>query len=299
MNAESLQQSPRISFSVAPSDHLRRQILSWVVHAVSLLMCAATVAILVFFLVFLLVRGGSQINLDFFIKLPAAVGESGGGMLNSLLGTLTLVLLASAMGIPLGVGSGIYLAEFGGEGRFGELIRFLIEALIGVPSIVIGIFAYVLIVLPMGHFSAIAGGFALGVIMIPILARTTEDVLHLVPQDLREAGLALGLARWRVTVFIVLPQAASGIATGAILAIGRVAGETAPLILTALGSEYLQTSLSEPIDELTLRILKYSRGPYDVWHQQAFAAAFVLVALVGLGNLALRLATRGRGVRVH
>ena len=229
----------------------------------------------------------------------STVGEPGGGMVNSLLGTLTLVALAAAMGIPLGVGSGVYLAEYAGTSRFSEIMRFLIEALIGVPSIVIGIFAYTVIVLPMGHFSALAGGFALGIIMIPILARTTEDVVRLIPGDRREAGLALGLSRWRVTTFIVLPEAAAGIATGAILAIGRVAGETAPLILTALGSEYLQTSLSEPIDELTLRILKYSRGPYEVWHQQAFAAAFVLVMLVALGSLALRFATRGRGVQVH
>jgi phosphate transport system permease protein len=288
-----------ISFSALPSDLVRRQTLSWLVQVVSLLMCVMTVAVLLFFLGFLFVRGGSQINIDFFTKLPAPVGAPGGGMLNSLLGTLTLVALAAAMGIPLGVGSGVYLAEYAGTSRFSELIRFLIEALIGVPSIVIGIFAYTVIVLPMGHFSALAGGFALGIIMIPILARTTEDVVHLIPGDRREAGLALGLSRWRVTTFIVLPEAAAGIATGAILAIGRVAGETAPLILTALGSEYLQTNLSEPIDELTLRILKYSRGPYEVWHQQAFAAAFVLVMLVAIGSLALRFATRGRGVQVH
>ena len=256
-------------------------------------MLPGTIGTLLFFLIFLLDRGGSQLTLDFFTQLPAPVGEEGGGMLNSLLGTVTLVLLAAAMGLPLGVGSGIFLSEYGGNNNFTAAVRFLIEALIGVPSIVIGIFAYVLIVLPMGHFSAIAGGFALGIIMIPILARTTEDVLQLVPRDIREAGLALGIPRWRVTTFIVLPDAARGIATGAILAIGRVAGETAPLILTALGSEYIQTSLNEPIDELTLRILKYSRGPYEVWHEQAFAAAFVLMAAVGIGSLARGLRREG------
>ena len=271
-----------------------RQWSGHLVSSASLALTVGVVGILLFFLGFLLDKGGSQISLAFFTQVPAAVGEPGGGMKNSLLGTLTLVGLASALGMPLGVGSGIFLAEFGGTSRLAAVTRFLIETLIGVPSIVIGIFSYVLIVLPMHHFSAVAGGFALGIIMIPILARTTEDVLRMVPVDIREAGLALGLPYWRVIVFLVLPVAARGIATGAILAVGRVAGETAPLILTALGSEYMQTSLTEPIDELTLRILKYSRGPYVPWHEQAFAAAFVLVAGVAIGSLALRLATRGR-----
>jgi phosphate transport system permease protein len=251
-----------------------------------------TLGALVSILGYLIYHGIGAINWDFFVKEPAAVGESGGGIAPSLLGTAILVSFSMIIGVPLGVGVGIYLSEIAGDTRFARVTRIAINTFIGVPSIVIGIFVYFVLVKPTHTFSAVAGGLALGIIMIPIMARTTEDVLRLVPNSIREAGLGLGLSQWRVTFKVVLPTARAGIITGGILAVARVAGETAPLILTALGNEYYPTGLFHPIDEITLRILKYARGPYDVWHQQAYGAALILVFGVATGSLLLRLSTR-------
>ena len=253
-----------------------------------------TLGALVSILGYLVYHGIGAINWNFFVKEPAAVGESGGGIAPSLMGTAILVTISMIIGVPLGVGVGIYLSEIAGDTRFARITRIAINTFIGVPSIVIGIFVYFVLVKPTNTFSAIAGGLALGIIMIPIMARTAEDVLRLVPNSIREAGLGLGLSQWRVTLRVVLPTARAGIITGGILAVARVAGETAPLILTALGNEYYPSGLFHPIDEITLRILKYARGPYDVWHQQAYGAALILVFGVAIGSLLLRLSTRDR-----
>ena len=243
---------------------------------------------------YLVIHGVGALNWNFIVKEPAAVGESGGGIAPSLLGTAILVAISMVVGVPLGVGAGIYLSEIAGDTQFARITRVAINTFIGVPSIIIGIFVYFILVKPTNTFSAVAGGLALGIIMIPIMARTTEDVLRLVPQSIREAGLALGTPKWRVTFDLVLPAARAGVITGGILAIARVAGETAPLILTALGNEYNPSGLFKPIDENTLRILKYARGPYDVWHQQAYGAALLLVFGIAIGSLLLRLSTRDR-----
>jgi phosphate transport system permease protein len=241
---------------------------------------------------YLIIHGIAAFNWNFIVKEPAAVGEPGGGIAPSLLGTVVLVAIATLFGAPLGVGVGIYLSEIAADSSFANFARLAINTFIGVPSIVTGIFVYFVLVKPTNTFSAVAGGVALGIIMIPIIARTTEDVLHLVPKSIREAGYALGASQWRVTMDIVLPAARAGVITGGVLAIARVAGETAPLILTALGNEYYPSGLFKPIDEITLRILKYARGPYEVWHQQAYAAALLLVVGVAVGSLLLRLTTR-------
>jgi phosphate transport system permease protein len=241
---------------------------------------------------YLIIHGIGAFDWNFITKEPAAVGEAGGGIAPSLLGTAILVTIATIIGAPLGVGVGIYLSELADDTKFAGFARLAINTFIGVPSIVTGIFVYFVLVKPTNTFSAVAGGLALGIIMIPIMARTTEDVLHLVPKSIREAGYALGASQWQVTMGIVLPAARAGVVTGGILAVARVAGETAPLILTALGNEYYPSGLFKPIDEITLRILKYARGPYDVWHQQAYGAALLLVVGVAIGSLLLRLTMR-------
>lgn len=241
---------------------------------------------------YLVIHGIGALNWNFIVKEPAAVGEAGGGIAPSLLGTMILVGISMVVGVPLGIGAGIYLSEVAGDTQFARMARVAINTFIGVPSIIVGVFVYFILVKPTNTFSAVAGGLALGIIMIPIMARTTEDVLRLVPRSAREAGLALGLPAWRVTLSVVLPTARAGVLTGGILAVARVAGETAPLILTALGNEYYPSGLFKPIDEITLRILKYARGPYDVWHQQAYGAALLLVFGIAIGSLLLRLSTR-------
>lgn len=250
---------------------------------------------LVSILGYLVIHGIGAINWAFLVHEPAAVGEAGGGIAPSIVGTAILVALASVVGFPFGIGVGIYLSEFARDSRFAHFTRLAINTFIGVPSIVAGIFVYFILVKPTNTFSAVAGGLALGIIMIPIMARTTEDVLVMVPDSIREAAFALGAPRWRVTMGVVLPAARAGVVTGGILAVARVAGETAPLILTALGNEYFPSGLFHPVDEITLRILKYARGPYEVWHQQAYGAALLLVVGVALGSLLLRITTR-RGI---
>jgi phosphate transport system permease protein len=242
---------------------------------------------------FLLYQGATALNLDFFTHLPKPVGEPGGGMANAIVGSLILLLLAAAIGLPIGILGGIYLAE-SEDRRLPWMLRFLADVLNGVPSIVIGIFAYTVVVLPMRRFSALAGGFALAVIMIPIVLRTTEEMVRLVPASLREAGLALGLPQWKVALRIVLPTARAGIVTGAMVAVARIAGETAPLLFTAFGNRFWHRGLDEPIAALPLQIFAYAIAPYEDWHRQAWAGALVLISLVFVVSLAARITTRGR-----
>jgi len=269
-------------------------------HAVSALMggLAALAALLVIaplllIFGFLLYQGAAALNLAFFTHLPKPVGEVGGGMANAIVGSLILVTLASAMGLTLGILGGMYLAE-SEDYQLPWVLRFLADVLNGVPSIVIGIFAYTVIVLPMRRFSALAGGFALGVIMVPIVLRTTEEMVRLVPSTFREAGLALGLPQWKVALHVTLPAARAGIVTGVMVSIARVAGETAPLLFTAFGNRFWHHGLDQPIAALPLQIFAYAIAPYDDWHRQAWAGALVLIGLVFVVSLAARVATRGR-----
>ncbi|HEV2297275.1 MAG TPA: phosphate ABC transporter permease PstA [Candidatus Acidoferrales bacterium] len=246
------------------------------------------VSVLFFILGYLVWHGGKDVNWNFFVKLPAPVGESGGGMANAIVGSAKLLLLAMLLGVPVGVLTGIYLAEFGGR-TFGFLVRYTADLLNGVPSIVIGIFAYAVVVIPMHHFSTLAGGFALGVMTIPITVRSTEEFLRAVPNHLREAALALGASKWKAILTVVLPAASAGILTGIMLALARVAGETAPLIFTAFGNPFWSSGWNEPIASLPVMIYNYALGAYADWHEQAWAAGLVLLAFVLLVNITTRL----------
>ncbi len=250
---------------------------------------------LVFF--HLLVNGAGSLNWDFFTKLPAPVGTVGGGMVNAILGSLELLALAGVIGIPVGVLGGVYLAEYG-SARINSILRFLGDVLNGIPSITWGVVVYGLVVLRFKGFSAYAGGLALGLIMIPLILRTTEEMILLVPNGYREAALALGVARWKTIVHIVLKTASKGIITGILLALARVGGETAPLLFTAFGNRFWNHSLSQPIAALPLQIFTYAISPYDDWHRQAWAGALVLVTGVFCVNVLVRVLTRGRGATV-
>ncbi|MDT7808448.1 MAG: phosphate transport system permease protein [Acidobacteriota bacterium] len=253
--------------------------------------CAfVVVAVLVLILGYIAWRGVSSLSLQFLIETPKPVGE-GGGIGNAIVGTLVLLTLASLLGLPLGIAAGVYLSEFG-RGWFAGIVRFVADTLTGIPSIVTGVFVYALIVIPMKQFSALAGGIALAVIMIPVVTRTTEEMLRLVPTSLREGALALGAPRWRVTMGVVLPAARSGIATGAMLAVARVSGETAPLLFTAFGSRFFNLYLDQPMASLTVQIFNYAVSPYDEWHAQAWAATLVLMSLVLVINVGVRVLTR-------
>ena len=246
---------------------------------------------LVFF--HLLVNGASSVNWNFFTKLPTPVGVPGGGMVNAIVGSLELLALAAAIGIPVGVLGGVYLAEYG-SARVNSLLRFLADVLNGVPSITWGVVVYGLVVLRFKGFSAYAGGLALGLIMIPLIIRTTEEVILLVPNGYREAALALGVSRWKTIVHIVMKTASKGIITGILLALARVGGETAPLLFTAFGNRFWNHNLSEPIAALPLQIFTYAISPYDDWHRQAWAGALVLVTGIFCVNVLVRILTRGR-----
>jgi phosphate transport system permease protein len=248
---------------------------------------------LIFILWHLVREGASALSLDFFTQMPRPVGEAGGGLANAIVGTLILIGVASAIGLPVGIGAGLYLAEYG-RGRLATVVRFLSDVLNGLPSIVMGIFAWQFLVRPVGHFSAIAGGVALAAMMIPMVTRTTEEMVRLVPVALREAALALGYTRWRTSLTVVLRTATAGIVTGALVAVARITGETAPLLFTAFGNQFWSVRLNEPIAALPLQIFTYAVSPYDEWHQLAWAGALVLIALVLLISLAARFATRAR-----
>ena len=261
--------------------------------------CAVVVALipLAFVLFFVVSQGIRAINLEFFTHMPTPVGEPGGGMANAIVGTLILTSLAALMAVPIGVISGVYMSEYAGT-RFAALVRFAADTLNGVPSIVIGLFAYAVVVVPFKQFSALAGGFALGTMMIPIIARTTEELLLLVPASMREGALALGATRARAVFTVVLPAALPGIMTGIVLALARVAGETAPLLFTAFNNRFFSTKLTQPISSLTVQVFTYATGPYEDWHRQAWAGALVLVTIVLVCSLAARFATR-RLERMH
>jgi phosphate transport system permease protein len=238
-------------------------------------------------------KGAAGLSWAFFTELPKPVGEEGGGIGNALVGTLYMVGLACLIGLPLGVGAGVYLAEKG-DGTIGNTVRFMAEVLSGVPSIVIGIVAYALVVIPMGHFSAWAGAVALAILMIPTLARATEELVRLVPGSLREASLALGVANWRTSLRVIIRTALGGIVTACLLAVARAAGETAPLLFTALNNQYWNLNPSAPTASLTVAIFNYAISPYDDWHAKAWTASLVLLIVVGLLNIASRVLTRNR-----
>lgn len=301
MNAsQSLGTSQSSLDRVRPKNQARRRVTSVLAYAFTALSTLISLGLLLYLLLFLLLQGAGAINWDFLAKEAAAVGEEGGGIVSSLTGTATIVGIAALLGVPVGLMIGIYLSEIAsGNSAFSTIARLAVNTFTGIPSIIVGVFVYITVVKPMGSFSALAGGIALAIIMVPIIARTSEDVMRLVPGSIREAGLALGIPGWRVVLGLVVPAARSGLITGGVLAVARVAGETAPLILTALGNEFVQPNILEPTDELTLRILKYARGPFESWHQQAYGAAFVLVAGVALAALLLRLTTRGRGIKIQ
>ena len=250
---------------------------------------------LVFF--HLVVNGASSVNWDFFTHLPKPVGEAGGGMANAIVGSLELLAFAGMIGIPVGVLGGVYLAEYG-SARINSILRFLADVLNGIPSITWGVVVYGLVVLRFKSFSAYAGGLALGLIMIPLILRTTEEVVLLVPNGYREAALALGVSRWKSIVHIVMKTASKGIITGILLALARVGGETAPLLFTAFGNHFWNHSLSQPIAALPLQIFTYAISPYDDWHRQAWAGALVLVTGVFCVNVLVRILTRGRAASV-
>jgi phosphate transport system permease protein len=240
---------------------------------------------------YLVYRGIGSLNLAFLTQIPKPPGELGGGMANAIAGSALILGIASLLGVPLGIGAGIYLAEYG-QNRFGDSVRFVSDVLNGVPSIVIGIVAYAIVVLRQKHFSALAGGFALAIMMVPTITRTTEEMLLLVPNALREAAFGLGVSRWRTTLSIILRTATSGIITGVMLAFARVAGETAPLLFTAFGNQYWNWKLDQPTAALPLQLFTYAISPYDDWHRQAWAGALVLIVLIVSAVAAVRFAVR-------
>jgi phosphate transport system permease protein len=257
----------------------------------------AVVSILFMILGYLIWNGGKSLNFAFFTRLPTPVGESGGGMANAILGSLKLLGLAAAIGLPIGLLAGVYLAEFGGK-LFSFTVRYTTDLLNGVPSIVIGIFAYAVAVLPVKHFSTLAGGFALGVMVIPITLRSTEEFLRAVPGSLREGAMALGASKWKTIATVVLPAAKGGIITGMLLSLARVAGETAPLLFTAFNNRFWSPGWSQPTASLPVVIYTYAVAPYDDWHRQAWAAGLVLLGLVLVANIGTRLAlSRGGAAR--
>lgn len=274
----------------------RRVLRRWVSNAmVGLMIVAVLVAVLPLLLILLtlLVKGASSLSLNFFTRPPVPAGETGGGVAHAIIGTLMIVGVASLVGVPLGVGAGIYCAEYPGT-RLAKLSRFVADVMNGTPSIVVGVFAWTLIVARQKHFSGYAGSAALAMLMIPMVMRTTEELIKLVPHSLREAALALGYPRWRTSLSIVLRTALPGIVTGSLLAIARTAGETAPLLFTALGSQFMSLNMNEPIAALPLTVFTYAIGPYEEWHQYAWATALVLILVVLVLSLLARLATRRR-----
>jgi phosphate transport system permease protein len=274
-----------------PPIALRRRITDHVMTGAAVLTVILVLVPLFAIFAYLVYRGVGSINWAFLTQTPKPVGEAGGGMANAIVGSGFILALASILGVPVGVGAGIYLAEYG-RNRFGDAIRFTADVLNGVPSIVIGIVAYSIVVLTQKHFSALAGGVALAIMMIPTITRTTEEMLLLVPQALREAAYGLGIPRWRTTLSITLRTATSGVITGIMLAFARVAGETAPLLFTAFGNQFWNLKVNEPTAALPLQIFSYAISPYDEWHRQAWAGALVLIILIVTAVAAVRFAVR-------
>jgi len=273
--------------------HPRRRFINTLMLALCWAAAALALLPLVLVLFHVASSGFRAVNLEFFTHLPRPVGEPGGGMQQAILGSLLIVGIASAIGLPVGILGGVYLAEYQNH-RVGHWVRFAADVLSGIPSIVLGVVAYSLLVVPMRRFSALAGGVALALIMIPILLRTTEEMIRLVPGSLREASLALGVPRWRTALSAVLPVARAGIVTGALLACARVAGETAPLLFTALNNQYLNLQPDQPTASMPVQIFTYAIAPYEDWQRMAWAGALVLVTLIGLLSILARVATRDR-----
>lgn len=267
---------------------MRRKIVNAVMLSLTGLCTFIATGALLYILGYLFVHGAKSLNWDFFTKLPTPVGETGGGMANAIIGSAKLLLLATAFGVPIGFLGGVYLAEFGGT-RFSDIVRYVTDLLNGVPSIVIGIFAYTLIVLPQKHFSTLAGGFALGVMMIPIAIRSSEEFLRAVPLALREGAMALGASKSKAILTVVIPAAKNGIITGIMLNLARVAGETAPLVFTSLGNRFWSPGWEQPTASLPVMIYTYAISAYDDWHQQAWAAGFLLLTLILGVNIVARL----------
>jgi len=275
---------PAVKQTAVQPISFRRRFTDRVMTGAAIATVAIVLAPLVAIFGYLVYRGVGAIDWAFLTQTPKPVGEVGGGMANAIVGSLLILGIASIIGVPLGVGAGVYLAEYG-RNRLGSVIRFTCDVLNGVPSIVVGIVAYAIVVLPQGHFSALAGGTALAIMMVPTISRTTEEMLLLVPQALREAAYGLGVPRWRTTLSIVLRTATSGVITGIMLAFARVAGETAPLLFTALGNTYWSLRYDQPIAALPLQIYTYANSPYDDWHRQAWAGSLVLIILI-VGSVA-------------
>ena len=273
-----------------------RKFVNYFMFSMTGLCALVTVGVLFFILGYLVWNGGSSLSWTFLTHLPTPVGEPGGGMANAIVGSAKLLLLASAFGIPIGFLGGVYLAEFGGR-SFPFVVRYTADLLNGVPSIVMGIFAYTIVVLPMKHFSALAGGLALGVMMIPIAVRSTEEALRTVPLVLREGALALGASKWKTVATVVVPAARKGIVTGIILDIARVAGETAPLLFTAFSNRFWSPGWNQPTASLPVMVYTYAISPYDDWHRQAWAGGLVLLTLVLVANIVVRLTVSGRSAR--
>jgi phosphate transport system permease protein len=269
----------------------RRELLSLAFVAFSACSVLLALVPLVLILFFVISQGVQALNFEFFTRMPTPVGEPGGGMANAIVGTLMLAGLASLFAIPIGILSGVYMSEYAGT-RLASAMRFAADTLNGVPSIVVGVFVYGIAVLPFKQFSALAGGLALGIMMIPIIARTTEELLLLVPMTMREGALALGATRASAVFTVVLPAALPGIVTGVVLALARIAGETAPLLFTAFNNRFFSTSLDQPISSLTVQVFTYAISPYEDWHRQAWAGALVLVMIVLTASLLARYTTR-------
>lgn len=274
--------------------NLRRKLVDKTMTLIPLLCVIATIIPLISISGYLLYQGISNLNWAFLTELPKPVGEPGGGMANSIVGTGIVVGLAGLLGIPIGILAGVYLAEYGQQTRLGKAVRFIADVLLGVPSIVIGIVAYAVVVVPMRSFSAYAGAFALAMMLVPFLTRTTEEALLTVPDNIKEAGLALGQPYWRVVTGIVLRAAKAPIFTGVMLGIARIAGETAPLLFTALNNRFWHQGLTGPISTLTIQIYNYAISPFQDWNQQAWSGALVLIILVTLLNLIVRISSRSR-----
>jgi phosphate transport system permease protein len=275
-------------FAAAPIS-LRRRLMDNMATAAAVAAVVLVLAPLAAIFGYLLYKGIGSINYDFLTQIPKPPGEIGGGMANAIAGSAYILLLASIIGVPIGIGAGIYLAEYG-RNKFGDVIRFTADVLNGVPSIVIGIVAYGIVVIRQGHFSALAGGVALAIMMIPTITRATEEMLLLVPQAMREAAYGLGVSRWRTALSVTLRTATSGVITGVMLAFARVAGETAPLLFTAFGNTYWNWKISEPTAALSLQVFTYATSPYDDWHRQAWAGALMLIVLIVLSVTAVRIA---------
>jgi phosphate transport system permease protein len=281
-----------------PGTYRQRQWTNKAAFAVTGFCALITLGVLFFILGYVTAHGISSLSWNFFTQLPKPVGETGGGMANAIVGTFKLIGLAAVFGLPVGVLGGIYLAEYGRGTTMGFLVRYAADIINGVPSIVMGIFAYTVVVLPMKHFSTLAGGIALGIMLIPIAVRSTEEFLKLVPMAIRESALALGLPRWKVILRVVIPTAMRGLLTGVLLDLSRVSGETAPLLFTAFGNRFWSVGWLNPIASLPVMIFTYAVAPYEDWHRQAWAAALVLLMIVLATNVGARLLMR-RQVRTY